>query len=159
MLNHRRRGRPPHDDVLTPAEWKVTHAVQHGMTNRGIAQRSGISRDGVKFHIANVLAKLGLANRKALRHWLRAPKGSALEQRETTMVASAELGPRSGSQCARIPKGGCLPSWRRRSVQYDGRARPAGNRFRHPDRSGLRGVLPAQASLGAEPCGRWSRTV
>jgi DNA-binding CsgD family transcriptional regulator/catechol 2,3-dioxygenase-like lactoylglutathione lyase family enzyme len=93
MPNHRRRGRPPHDDVLTPAEWKVTHAVQHGMTNREIAERSGVSRDGVKFHIANVLGKLGLANRKALRHWFRAPKGSALEQKEKTAVASPGLGP------------------------------------------------------------------
>ena len=81
MPNHRRRGRPPHDDVLTPAEWKVTHAVQHGMTNRAIAERSGVSSNGVKFHIANVLGKLGLPNRKALRLWFRAPKGSALERK------------------------------------------------------------------------------
>src|ERR1700737_4932901 len=85
MPNHRRRGRPPHEDVLTPAEWKVTHAVQHGMTNRAIAERSGVSRNGVKFHIANVLGKLGLPDRKALRHWFQAPKGSALEQRGAGM--------------------------------------------------------------------------
>jgi DNA-binding CsgD family transcriptional regulator/catechol 2,3-dioxygenase-like lactoylglutathione lyase family enzyme len=102
MPNHRRRGRPPHDDVLTPAEWKVTHAVQHGMTNRAIAERSGVSRNGVKFHIANVLGKLGLPNRKALRLWFQAPKGSALERMgagiqgagiQETTVTSAGLGP------------------------------------------------------------------
>jgi DNA-binding CsgD family transcriptional regulator/catechol 2,3-dioxygenase-like lactoylglutathione lyase family enzyme len=81
MPNRRRRGRPPHDDVLTPAEWKVTHAVQHGMTNRAIAERSGVSRNGIKFHIANVLGKLGLTDRKALRHWFQVPKGSALEHK------------------------------------------------------------------------------
>jgi DNA-binding CsgD family transcriptional regulator/predicted enzyme related to lactoylglutathione lyase len=78
-VNHnRRRGRPPHDDVLTPAEWKVTHAVQHGMSNRDVAERSGISVNAIKFHVRNVLAKLGLADRTALRQWYRAPKGSAL---------------------------------------------------------------------------------
>jgi hypothetical protein len=46
---HDGRGRPPHKDLLTPAEWKVVHSV--------------------KFHVANALAKLGLANRKALRHY------------------------------------------------------------------------------------------
>jgi DNA-binding CsgD family transcriptional regulator/catechol 2,3-dioxygenase-like lactoylglutathione lyase family enzyme len=97
MPNRRRRGRPPHDDVLTPAEWKVTHAVQHGMTNRAIAERSGVSRNGVKFHIANVLGKLGLPNRKALRLWFQAPKGSALERRggriQEKTVKSSGLGP------------------------------------------------------------------
>jgi DNA-binding CsgD family transcriptional regulator/catechol 2,3-dioxygenase-like lactoylglutathione lyase family enzyme len=92
MPNHRRRGRPPHEDVLTPAEWKVTHAVQHGMTNRAIAERSGVSRNGVKFHVANVLGKLGLPDRKALRHWFQAPKGSALIKKEKNM-ASNDLGP------------------------------------------------------------------
>jgi len=62
----RTRGRPPHDDVLTPAEWRIAHAVKHGMTNRVIAERRGISLDAVKFHIANIIAKLGMNNRKEL---------------------------------------------------------------------------------------------
>jgi catechol 2,3-dioxygenase-like lactoylglutathione lyase family enzyme len=41
--------------------------------------RRGISIDAVKFHIANALAKLGIANRKELRQWHRAPKDSALK--------------------------------------------------------------------------------
>lgn len=88
------RGRPRHDDVLTPAEWRVVHAVQHGMTNREIAARRGISRDAVKFHVANVIAKLGLANRRALRQWFRPPKGSALSRLEKTMTSPPlKLGP------------------------------------------------------------------
>src|ERR1700710_770558 len=75
-----RPGRPPRDDVLTPAEWRTVHAVQHGLTSRQIAERRGISIDAVKYHIANALAKLGLANRKQLRHWHRAPKDSALQE-------------------------------------------------------------------------------
>jgi len=88
-----RRGRPPYDDVLTPAEWRIAHAVKHGMTNREIAQRRGISPDAVKFHVANVLAKLGLRDRAALRRWSRPPKGSALERKEKHVVVPSKLGP------------------------------------------------------------------
>lgn len=72
------RGRPPHDDVLTPAEWRTVNAVRHGLTNAQIAERRGISLDAVKYHVANAVAKLDLKNRKALRHWSGAPRGSAL---------------------------------------------------------------------------------
>ena len=89
----RGRGRPRYDDVLTPAEWRVVHAVQHGMTDREIAMRRGISRDAVKYHIKNALTKLGLANRKALRKWFRAPSGSALNRQERPMTSSLKLGP------------------------------------------------------------------
>jgi len=93
MTSRTRRGRPPHDDVLTPAEWRTVHAVQHGMTNRAIAERRGISLDAVKYHVANAIAKLGVANRKALRQWFRAPKTSALSRKENTVDASFALGP------------------------------------------------------------------
>jgi DNA-binding CsgD family transcriptional regulator/catechol 2,3-dioxygenase-like lactoylglutathione lyase family enzyme len=91
MASRSRRGRPPHDDVLTPAEWRTVHAVKHGMTSRQIAQRRGVSIDAVKYHIANALAKLGLANRKELRQWHRAPKDSALK--DPTMNSQLALGP------------------------------------------------------------------
>lgn len=78
----RPRGRPPHADVLTPAEWRTVHAVQHGMTNAEIARRRGVSVDAVKFHMANALAKLNLRNRRELRAWFRAPKDSALAGRK-----------------------------------------------------------------------------
>jgi DNA-binding CsgD family transcriptional regulator/catechol 2,3-dioxygenase-like lactoylglutathione lyase family enzyme len=93
MLKRFRRGRPPHNDVLTPAEWRVLHAVQHGMTNREIARRRGISIDAVKFHVSNALAKLSVRNRQALRLWFRAPKSSALSFRKATMSAPFALGP------------------------------------------------------------------
>jgi DNA-binding CsgD family transcriptional regulator len=90
MANRPRRGRPPHDDVLTPAEWRTVHAVKHGLTSRQIAQRRGISIDAVKYHVANALAKLGVANRKELRHWHRAPKDGALK--DNTMNSPPVLG-------------------------------------------------------------------
>jgi len=87
------RGRPPYEDVLTPAEWRTVHAVQHGMTNREVARRRGISLDAVKFHVSNAIAKLGVGNRKALRQWFRVPAESALSGRKATMSAPLKLGP------------------------------------------------------------------
>ena len=81
-----RRGRPPHDDVLTPTEWQIVHAVQHGMSNREIAKRRGISLDAVKFHLNNVRAKLQIGSRASLRTWFRSPKGSALAQQVPNMT-------------------------------------------------------------------------
>jgi DNA-binding CsgD family transcriptional regulator/catechol 2,3-dioxygenase-like lactoylglutathione lyase family enzyme len=78
MSRASRRGRPPHPDVLTPAEWRVVDAVRHGMSNRTIARWRGISLDAVKFHVENAIGKLGLANRSELRQWRGAPIDSAL---------------------------------------------------------------------------------
>ena len=88
-----KRGRPPHDDLLTPAEWRVVEAVRHGMSNRDIAIRRGISLDAVKYHVANALQKLGLKNRMALRHWPGIAKHSALYSREMEMGDVLQLGP------------------------------------------------------------------
>ena len=73
-------GRPRHDDVLTPAEWKVAEQVRHGMTNRRIAERMGVSLDAVKFHVGNALSKLGFVSREELRRWSGIAKGTALDQ-------------------------------------------------------------------------------
>ena len=88
-----RRGRPAHDDLLTPAEWRIVEAIRHGMSNRDIATRRGISLDAVKFHVANALQKLGLKNRTALRHWHGIAKSSALYSREVEMGDVLQLGP------------------------------------------------------------------
>ena len=90
----RGRGRPPHPDVLTPAEWAVVHMVRHGMTNRVIAEGRGISLDAVKQHVENAVAKLGLKNRAALRHWQGAPIDSAMRRRAdmTADIAFGTLG-------------------------------------------------------------------
>jgi DNA-binding CsgD family transcriptional regulator/catechol 2,3-dioxygenase-like lactoylglutathione lyase family enzyme len=92
MTKRGKRGRPAHPDVLTPTEWRVTHAVQHGLSNREVAERKGISRDGVKYHVANVLAKLYLPHRQALAQWFGIPAHSALNHREMTSMRSATLG-------------------------------------------------------------------
>ena|SRR6185437_1357218 len=57
MASRRKRGRPPHDDILTKTEWSIVHAVQHGMTTREIATRRGVSFDAVKLHIDNAMER------------------------------------------------------------------------------------------------------
>ena len=53
-MSTRPRGRPPHPDVLTPAEWAVLDLVRHGLTQREIAERRGVSRDAIKYHVENI---------------------------------------------------------------------------------------------------------
>jgi len=88
-----KRGRPSHDDLLTPAEWRVVEAVRHGMSNREIAQRRRISLDAVKFHVANALEKLELKNRAALKRWNGVAKSSAVFSKEAAMTQALQMGP------------------------------------------------------------------
>jgi DNA-binding CsgD family transcriptional regulator/catechol 2,3-dioxygenase-like lactoylglutathione lyase family enzyme len=86
------RGRPRADDILTPAEWRIVEAVRHGLTSRQIAAARGISTDAVKYHVANAIQKLGLTNRKALRHWNGVARHSALHGKETSMSEIIKIG-------------------------------------------------------------------
>lgn len=68
--------------------------IRHGMTGPQIARRAGVSTDAVKFHVANILAKLGLPGRAALRHWPGVRRDSALHAKEPHMDDNtAMLGP------------------------------------------------------------------
>ncbi len=84
MSEQRGPGRPPHDDILTPAEWRVLEFVRHGLTNRQIAERHGFSLDAVKYHVANILQKLGFSSRAELRRWDGVRRGSALHGQQQT---------------------------------------------------------------------------
>ena len=92
MSSDRGRGRPPHDDILTPAEWRVVEAVRHGMGNADIAARQGVSPDAVKYHLANALSKLGLSTRAELRLWNGVRRDSNLHRMETIMTTDLALG-------------------------------------------------------------------
>jgi DNA-binding CsgD family transcriptional regulator/catechol 2,3-dioxygenase-like lactoylglutathione lyase family enzyme len=89
----RRPGRPPHPDILTLAEWRVIEAVRHGLTNRQIAIRQGVTIDAVKYHVTNALQKLRLSSRAQLRVWSGIRRDSRLFEREITMTDSPALGP------------------------------------------------------------------
>lgn len=94
MASKRPRGRPPDPDVLTPAEWGVVEAVRHGMSNRQIARRRGVSLDAVKYYLGNALSKLGLPDRGALTGWDGVRMESPLQRRRPAVDArTLKLGP------------------------------------------------------------------
>ena len=64
-----KRGRPPHPDILTPREWEVLALLRLELSNPEIAERLGISRDGAKYHVSQILGKLGLENREQAARW------------------------------------------------------------------------------------------
>jgi catechol 2,3-dioxygenase-like lactoylglutathione lyase family enzyme/DNA-binding CsgD family transcriptional regulator len=85
------RGRPPHPDVLTPAEWRVLGWIRHGLSRRAIADQLSVSEYAVKYHLAGISSKLGVSGLRALRHWpgCRTP----LTSRRSPMSTSVALGP------------------------------------------------------------------
>ncbi|HET8571604.1 MAG TPA: VOC family protein [Candidatus Limnocylindria bacterium] len=89
----RSRGRPPHPDTLTPAEWAVLDLVRHGLGRAEIARLRHTSIDAVKYHLANISAKLGVETRQ-LRHWPGYPQSSPMHRAlEDSMTSDLHLGP------------------------------------------------------------------
>lgn len=64
-----RRGRPKHPDILTPREWEVLALVRDGLTNAEIAERLGITLAGARYHVSEILSKLGVATREEAAAW------------------------------------------------------------------------------------------
>jgi DNA-binding NarL/FixJ family response regulator len=48
---------------LTPREWSVLDLLEHGLSNKLIAHRLGMSQSTVKVHVHNIIAKLRVRNR------------------------------------------------------------------------------------------------
>ena len=71
----------------------MAEGIRHGMTNAVIARKRGISADAVKFHVANILQKLGFSSRAELRRWDGMRRDSALAARRSGMMADLSLGP------------------------------------------------------------------
>ncbi len=66
------------------------------MSTRVIAQRQGVSVDAVKFHVRNILDKLGMDTRAQLRAWEGVPLDSSLQHQDTgerKAVTGMTLGP------------------------------------------------------------------
>ena len=92
----KRRGRPPWPDVLTPRQWQVLELLREGLTNEQIAARLGISVDGVKFHVSEILGKLGVTSRNEAARWGR-------DERRTTAAPGASLAWRRRSAAGAAP--------------------------------------------------------
>lgn len=68
-----RRGRPKHPDILTPREQDVLALIRAGHSNDEIAEQLGISFTTAKFHVSQIITKLGVRNRRAAARW--SPQG------------------------------------------------------------------------------------
>lgn len=64
-----KRGRPKYPDLLTPREQEVLALIRAGLTNPQIAERLGIGVEGVKYHVSEILGKLGVASRDEAALW------------------------------------------------------------------------------------------
>jgi catechol 2,3-dioxygenase-like lactoylglutathione lyase family enzyme len=71
----------------------VADAVRHGMSNPLIARRQARSLDAVKYHVANILQKLGFSGRDQLRQWRGVRADSHLFERNVVMDTPVSLGP------------------------------------------------------------------
>jgi DNA-binding CsgD family transcriptional regulator len=67
--SRRGRGRPPHPDILTPREWQALDLLRQGLTNEQIAQRLDISFATAKYHVAEIISKLGVQTREEAAAW------------------------------------------------------------------------------------------
>lgn len=63
------RGRPKHPDILTPREWEVLDLLREDLTNAEIGERIGISERGVKYHVSEIIGKLGVRDRRGAARW------------------------------------------------------------------------------------------
>lgn len=61
------RVKVPHE--LTSREEEVLALVRLGLTNEEIGERLGISGNGVKYHVSEILSKLGVATREEAARW------------------------------------------------------------------------------------------
>lgn len=93
MTWFRRRGRPAHPDLLTPAEWRVAEGVRHGLSSPALAARQGVSTEAVKYHLANIFRKIGVSNRRQLRHWPGIRQDSPLARKDIAMDQTIAVGP------------------------------------------------------------------
>jgi DNA-binding CsgD family transcriptional regulator len=62
-------GHPRHPDILTPRQWEVLGLIRKGLTDPAIAERLQISLDGAKYHVSEILARLGVSTREQAAAW------------------------------------------------------------------------------------------
>jgi DNA-binding CsgD family transcriptional regulator len=71
----RERYAKPNRGQLTPRQQDVLKLLAAGKTNREIGEALGMTLDGAKFHVSEVIAKLGVATREEAAEWWRAERG------------------------------------------------------------------------------------
>ena len=81
------RGRPRYPKTLTPRQQEVLALLRQGLTNEEIAQRLGISLDGAKWHVSEILMRLGVESRHEAALW-----SPASTQRSRFAILLAPIG-------------------------------------------------------------------
>src|SRR2546425_3101819 len=93
-------GRGSHPDELTRREQEVLQLLRMRLTNEEIAQRLGITPDGAKYHVSQILSKLDVGTREeaagvALAErrpwWLRAAVWAKIAGAATVAAAVAGI--------------------------------------------------------------------
>lgn len=74
MLERTRHYNTAGKDDLTPRQREVLKLVAAGKTNPEIAEQLGITLDGAKFHVREILAKLEVESREEAAEWWRAER-------------------------------------------------------------------------------------
>src|SRR3990172_4683732 len=74
-----RRGRPRHPDILTPREWEVLALIRRGFSNREIGRRLDITYAGAKYHVAEIIGKLGVGTRQEAAMLMTAGEGAVVQ--------------------------------------------------------------------------------
>jgi glutamate racemase len=88
----RRRGRPRHPDILTPREWEALSLVRRGYSNNEIAARLGISFAGAKYHVGEIIGKLGVRSRLEAAELLSSGEGALSDRRSIRRNGMAKNG-------------------------------------------------------------------
>ncbi|HLF78844.1 MAG TPA: helix-turn-helix transcriptional regulator [Dehalococcoidia bacterium] len=70
----RGRGRPKTEGILTPRELEVLELIRTGRSNREIADELDISLAGAKFHVSEIISKLGVTTREEAATWRQEPR-------------------------------------------------------------------------------------
>ena len=118
--------RPSNVPVLSPRERAVLAELRNGLRNREIADRLGVSEDGVRYHLKNIYRKIGAMPWTAPRRWV----SSEVSERPGILPRARQgrLPPRARSGPAAGP------------VRCQGRAYPCGLPP-PPPRAGVRALL------------------
>jgi DNA-binding CsgD family transcriptional regulator len=88
-LRRHPRGRPPHPDVFTPAEWRVLAQLRQQRSNAEIAAELGLPINTVRTHVSSMLAKTGLSRRDQLAAWQGEPAPAS--RRTLSLIATRWL--------------------------------------------------------------------
>jgi|GEM_PF-3334418 len=76
-------------EEVTSRQLEVARLVAEGRTNPEIASSLGITLDGAKYHVSELLGRLGLERREEIAYWYRSERRGQRMRRFSALFASA----------------------------------------------------------------------